>query len=165
VSLVVVASPGAVAGGAPLALIADRALESSGAFIALVAIFAVINGGLIQIVMASRVLYGMANQGWMPAWLGVVNARTRTPVAATVLVGGVVLVAALALPVAALAQATSFILLLVYALVNLSLLRLRRRRGAAAAPRARFTVPLVVPVLGCVGSASLALALVLLHLV
>lgn len=61
VSLVVPAQ--LAASDAPLAEV-FRQGDISPAFITLVGMFAVINGALIQIIMASRILYGMSSRGW-----------------------------------------------------------------------------------------------------
>ena len=71
--------------------------------------------------------------------------RFGTPVLATVLLGGAVIIGALAVPVAQLAEVTSAILLSVFVLVNLALIVLKRR-----APDAPFQVPMAVPVVGFV---------------
>ena len=50
-----------------LALIYERKTGSNPALINLISIFAVLNGALIQIIMASRVPYGLSAQKWLPA--------------------------------------------------------------------------------------------------
>ena len=40
-----------------------------------IALFALVNGALINMVMASRLLYGMAQQGVIPRWFGRVHRR------------------------------------------------------------------------------------------
>ena len=45
-----------------------------------IAVVATINGVLVQMIMGSRVLYGLSAQGSLPAWLGYVSPLTRTPV-------------------------------------------------------------------------------------
>ena len=83
---------------APLALIYARVTGSSPAVIVAIGIFSTLNGALIQIIMASRILYGLSTQGWLPAGLGKVNRRTRTPLRATVLVTAAILALALWFP-------------------------------------------------------------------
>ncbi len=137
----------------PLALVWARATGGPAAPLALIAVAAALNGVLAQIIMASRVLFGLGRRS---AALGVFhNAHPRfgTPVLATALVGAAVLAGALALPVAALAGATSAILLGVFVLVNAALIGVKREQ-----PQASFRVPMTVPVLGLVASAA-ALAL------
>jgi amino acid transporter len=128
---------------APLALI----VESRGfspRTIGLISLFAVINGALVQLIMASRVLYGLANQGLAAPIFARVNARTRTPLYATAVIATCVLFFALMFPLDRLARLTSFIALGVFVTVNASLWRLKRRDG----PQSTFTVPLAVPIAG-----------------
>jgi amino acid transporter len=111
-----------------------------------------LNGALVQIVMASRVSYGMAQKHMAPQSLAIVNPRTRTPLRATLLITITVLVLALWLPIVALAKATSTVLLAVYAVVNLSLLVVRWRGDPRQPAGPRF--PLAFPVIGlftCIG--------------
>ena len=44
-----------------------------------IALFALINGCLLNLVMASRLMYGMANEGVVPEVLGRVHPGRRTP--------------------------------------------------------------------------------------
>ena len=115
--------------------------------ISLIAIVAVLNGALIQVIMASRVLYGLSNEGWLPSVVGTVHPVTRTPLVATALASGVVLLLALALPLITLALTTSLTVLVVYGLVNLALWRIKRRDPE---PEGVVTVPLWVPITGFV---------------
>lgn len=115
------------ASDAPLALVYQQATGREPVFITLISLSAVINGALIQIIMASRVLYGMAAQGWIPAVLARVNPATRTPLRSTLLITALILVLALWLPLLTLAEITSLITLVVFSLVNLSLWRIKRR--------------------------------------
>ena len=55
---------------APLALLYERATGSAPTLISLISMFAVVNGALIQIIMASRVLYGMSREGWLHGAFG-----------------------------------------------------------------------------------------------
>ncbi|MCA9133280.1 MAG: amino acid permease, partial [Planctomycetales bacterium] len=99
-----------------------------------VSLIAVINGALVQLIMASRVLFGLARQAALPSWLGVVNVRTRAPTRATMVVTLFTLVLTLLLPIERLAELTSLVLLAVFAFIHASLLRLgevRRRAGVA----------------------------------
>ena len=103
---------------------------------------AAVNGALIQIIMASRVLYGLADQGELPALLARVHPRTRTPVIATSAVTVVVCALAIGFRLALLAEITSVVTLAVFALVNLSLWRVKRRDPAPSGVR---TYPTWVP--------------------
>jgi len=133
---------------APVSDLFERTVGLDGRIISVIASVAVLNGALVQIIMVSRVFYGLARQGWMPGFLGAVSPRTHTPVVATVIAGALVLVLALTLPLGTLARITSVIVLIVFALVSVSLWRLKLR-GAA---HEGFQVPLAIPVLGTIVS-------------
>lgn len=139
-----------IAGSAsPLALVWQSARGGDAAFLSAIAVFAALNGVLAQIVMASRVLFGLGRH--YPALRSFHHAHPRfaTPVRATLVLGAAVILAALAVPFALLAELTSAILLSVFALVNLALIIEKRR-----APQAQFRVPVLVPVAGLVLSAG-----------
>jgi amino acid transporter len=128
---------------APLAVIVEsRGLPPE--TIAGISLFAVSNGALIQMIMASRVLYGLAQQKLAWGALGYVHPRTRTPLVGTAFVSAMLLVLALFFSLGGLARATSFIALVIFALVNAALWRLKR----SGAPVATFQVPLGVPAAG-----------------
>jgi amino acid transporter len=139
---------------APLALIYTSVTGKPAVVISLIGLVAVVNGALIQIIMGSRVLYGLAQQGQISSVFGSVNRHTRTPIVATVAVSGLVLFFALALPLENLARLTSLVVLLVFAIVNLALVVLKIRRPASADA---ITVPLWVPVVGFIVSAFFVL--------
>lgn len=88
------------------------------------ALFAIVNGALAQIIMSSRVLYGMRHKSHYLQALKTINKRTKTPMTATLFAGGMVLALALFFPIEKLAQAASFVVLIVFALVSLSFLRM-----------------------------------------
>jgi amino acid transporter len=157
VALVALASlpPGELAGSeAPLAAIYQTLTGREPLLITAIGMFAVINGALIQMIMASRVIYGMADRGWLPRPLGRIHPLTRTPIVATLVVAGLVLALALSGTTEQLAKATSYALLLVFALANLSLWRIKRAR---AHPVGIFRVPRSVPAMGFVASLAVIL--------
>lgn len=133
------------ASASPLALVWQSARGGDGAFLSAIAVFAALNGVLAQIVMASRVLYGLGRRSPALALFHHAHPRFGTPVTATLLIGVVVILAALYVPFALLAELTSGILLVVFALVNLALIVQKRRD-----PQARFRVPMAVPVCGLI---------------
>ena len=141
---------------APLSLVFEWLTGMSPIAVTLVAIVATLNGVIVQIVMSSRVLYGLSRQGSLPGFLGQVNARTRTPLIATGLVAALVLTLALVFPIAILAEWTSRIILLTFSLVNISLLLVKRR--GELPPQGAFRVPSWVPVVGAITSLGLLAA-------
>ena len=112
---------------APLADVFQAATGSSLPIITVIGLFAVTNGVLAQIIMSSRVLYGLAREGWLPKQLAKVSSTTHTPSIATLLSLGGILLGALLLPLGTLAQITSFGLLIIFSIVQLAAIRLRTK--------------------------------------
>jgi amino acid transporter len=139
------------ASDAPLALVFETATGRSSGVISLIAVFAVLNGVMIQLIMSSRILYGLAKEGWIPGIFAYVHPRTRTPVLATAIVAAVVILLALTLPIVRLAEMTSYLVLLVFTVVNLALIRIKWRDPKPASPD-HMTVGLWVPATGALAS-------------
>jgi len=119
---------------APLAAMVAHTGDRWPAIIAVLSMLSVTNSALAQIVMVSRVVYGMANTGNAPEVLGMVHPKRHTPILSTVLTVLVIVLLATWFPLLTLAKATSFVILIVFTLINLSLIRLKlqgriRRRG------------------------------------
>lgn len=129
---------------APLAYLYQRLTGQPAVVLTAISLVSVLNGALIQLIMASRVLYGMSRRGWLPAVLGRVDARTHTPLVSTLVIAVAVLAMALWLPLLSLAKLTSLITLSVFTLVNLSLWRVKARQPGAPG----WSTPYWVPVAG-----------------
>ncbi|MCM2560685.1 amino acid permease [Lutimaribacter sp. EGI FJ00015] len=129
----------------PLALVWQTRMGGPASFLSAIAVAAALNGVLAQIVMASRVLFGLGKDGGPLGLFHHAHPRFGTPALATLLVGALVVIGALGLPVAILAEVTSTILLAVFVLVNAALIGLKRRT-----PQAVFRVPMAVPVVGLI---------------
>jgi amino acid transporter len=141
---------------APLALVFARLTGASPHAMSLIAVIATLNGIIVQIIMASRVLYGLARQGELPAFLVAVNNVTRTPLNATAVTTILVLLLAVLLPLEHLADLTSRITLVVFALVNLALIRIKARRQPS--PPGVYAAPVWVPCAGLATCAGLLIA-------
>ena len=131
---------------APLNDVFRQVTDAPPAVILGIAVVATLNTIIVQIIMASRVVYGLADQGNLPAVFARINAVTRTPLVATSSVVAVILVLALAFPLEGLAEMTSRITLTVFALVNIALIKLKL--AGDPAPEGVFEVQLWVPVAG-----------------
>ncbi len=145
---------------APLGLVFGAVTSLPPALIAAIATIATVNGIIIQVIMASRVLFGLCDQGTIRGavgrFLGQVNSRTGTPVVATLAIAIVVGVLAVSFPIERLADATSQIILVIFIVVNLALIALKlRERGQLQPPNPGFRVPLWVPFAGAVLSLAL----------
>jgi amino acid transporter len=144
---------------APLQLIANRAapwLPSS--TFSIITLFAVANTMLINYIMGSRLLYGMARQRLLPAVLGRVHTVRRTPHMAILTLLAFVLLLTLsggADGVRTLASATALLLIFAFIIVNLALVVLKIRPGE---PAGAFEVPIWVPTFGILINAILIVA-------
>jgi APA family basic amino acid/polyamine antiporter len=118
--------------------------------IGMISILAGINGALVQIIMAARVAFGMAEGGLAPRWFAFIHPKTRTPLRATGAMTAVVLILALWFPLVTLAKATSSILLVIFTLVNLSLVVIKLRTPEP--PEGAPNYPLALPVIGLLTS-------------
>lgn len=118
-----------------------------------IAVIATVNGILIQIIMASRMVYGMADRGYLPKQFASVSKRTQTPLVATATVVLVIIALSQLFPIELLAERTSQIVLVTFVLVNISLLRVKRREQKP--PEECFVVPALVPLAGAIACAAL----------
>ncbi|CAJ1496181.1 APC family permease [[Mycobacterium] burgundiense] len=121
-----------------------------------ISMFAVANTALINMLMASRLIYGMARQRVLPRALGVVHPTRRSPWAAiiftTIIAFGLIFyVTAFANSnaIAMLGGTTSLLLLAVFAMVNIAVLVLRRDVQAVGG---HFTTPTALPIIGFITS-------------
>lgn len=138
---------------APLTTLVAEASWLPPTVITVISLLAIVNGVVVQLLMGPRVMYGLSRDEGDIRFFGRLAGRTQTPVLATTAFAALVLVCALALPLARLAQVTSAVILLVFVLVNLSLIRLRRTE-----PFAGFQVPRAVPYLGAASCVGLLIA-------
>jgi basic amino acid/polyamine antiporter, APA family len=109
-----------------------------------IALMAVANTALINMIMASRLLYGMAEQGVMPRVLGRTHRTRQTPWVAILFTTLLALALVITGDVGELANTTVLLLLVAFTLVNAAVLILRRDRVG----HRHFAVPSWVPVLG-----------------
>jgi amino acid transporter len=120
----------------------------------LVSLFAITNTALLNYIMGSRMVYGMARQGLVPRALGSVHPARRTPHIAVAALMVVVTVLAFVGDISSLARATSLLLLGVFIVVNASLLVLKTRPNE---PKGTLEVPFIVPLGGILVCGSLLL--------
>ncbi|MDH5649466.1 MAG: APC family permease [Gammaproteobacteria bacterium] len=137
------------ASNAALALLYEHHTGGNAALIGIIGMFAIINGALIQLIMVSRVFYGLSSRSQLPKALRFVHPSTRTPLVATFLATGIMLVLALIGTLSSLAELTSIFMLMVFAAVNLALLKIKRRDPA---PEDTIVFPSWIPVAGFVVS-------------
>lgn len=117
-----------------------------------IALFAVSNTALVNFMMASRVLYGMAKDNLVPGVLGKVHPKFKTPHIATLSVFAIVMILTLTGNLMLLAQSTAVLLLCVFFSVNIALLIIKLRKNQERPP---FKAPLWAPVSGFLSSLGL----------
>ena len=117
-----------------------------------ITMFAVANSALINMLMASRLVYGMSREHVLPAALGRVHRTRLTPYVA---IGFTTLLAFMLITfvgeIPALGGTTALLLLGVFTVVNVAVLVLRKDKVG----HAHFRTPTIVPVLGAITCAFL----------
>ena len=132
------------ASSAPLAMLYEVTTGKSPIVITVISLISVVNGALIQVIMASRVLYGMSRKKWLPSTVGEINAVTHTPLNATAIITLFVLLFALLFPLLSLAKITSFITLIIFMFINFALVKIKYSQKDYVG----FKVPIAVPLIG-----------------
>ncbi|WNJ93514.1 APC family permease [Bosea sp. 685] len=151
---VVAVPPQELAGSsAPLALVFERLTGMPLIWMSMIAVVATLNGIIVHMIMISRVIYGIAEQGQLPRLLTRLNRTTGTPLLATLIGIVLVLFLALAVPLAGLADLTARFTLAIFSIVNLSLIVIKSREPTA--PPGVFICPIWVPTGGRLSSLAL----------
>ncbi|MGH3862889.1 APC family permease [Actinokineospora sp.] len=119
---------------------------------ALIGLLAVINSALINMLMASRLVYGMANERIIPRAFGTVHPFRRTPWVSILFTSLIAVALVASVDITLLGGTTSLLLLLVFTVVNVAVLVLRKDPVA----HNHFRAPTVLPVIGAVTCAFLA---------
>jgi len=116
-----------------------------------ITVFAVANTALLNMLMASRLLYGMAQERVVPAGLGRIS-RRRTPWVAIIFTTLLAMALIWFADLQALGGTTAFLLLVVFTVVNVSVLVLRKDK----VEHEHFRAPTIVPIIGGLSAAFLA---------
>jgi basic amino acid/polyamine antiporter, APA family len=132
---------------APLTLVVEKSGSNMAQVVSAIGIVAAINGVIVQIIMGSRILYGLAKQGWLHGKLAEVHHMRKTPTMATLIILGVMIVGTILLPLVSLAQITSLLVLCIFTLVNVSLIIIKRRSSRHTG---YISVSIAVPCLGAI---------------
>ncbi len=109
----------------------------------LVALIAVANGSLLTMIMASRLTYGMAEQGLLPSVLGRVLPNRRTPWVAIIATTVAAMILSSTGDLASLAETVVVLLLFVFLSTNIAVLVLRKDR----VDHQHFQIPVIFPYL------------------
>jgi len=140
---------------APLLALYQHFSGSDSMIIGVIGMFAIINGSLIQTIMASRVLYGLSSRGHLHQAFSRVHNVTRTPVIATVAAITAVFSFAVIGELAVLAEATSIIILTIFSMINLALWRIKKIRPT---PEDILIIPHWLPIAGFFISAGFVIS-------
>lgn len=132
---------------APLTLVFERSGASNVVILSVIGMIATMNGVIVQIIMGSRILYGLSKQGWITNKFSQVHTKNKTPITATLFVLAIMIVGTLLLPLVSLAQLTSLLVLSIFTLVNVSLIIIKRRNEKH---NSYITVPAIMPYIGTV---------------
>lgn len=141
----------------PLTLII-KAQGHSPILFGFIAILAIVNGILVQIIMASRLIYGMARYKSAPQIFSMIYKKTQTPLVATLFVLLAIIILAYLFPIETLAKLTSSVMLLVFSIMHLSLLVIKMRDGKFSEG---LSLPILMPSIGLM----LTLGFILLQLI
>lgn len=120
-------------------------------YFAVIAIFAIANTGLVNLIMASRLMYGMSEEKLLPPLFGRIHAKRSTPWMGVLVAAVAVLLLVFTGSLKILAQTTSLLILVVFFFVHLSLLRVKKRKE----PHEGMIVPWIFPVLGALSCLAL----------
>ncbi|MGA2933861.1 MAG: APC family permease [Methanomicrobiales archaeon] len=144
---------------APFAAVAGRALGGGASLLlSAIALFATANTVLLMLLASSRISYGMADAGHLPAILGYVHETQGTPVWATLVIGAGACIFTLFGDIGFAAELTNFTLFLTFLVINASVILLRIRHPCVHRP---FRVPgslrgiPLLPVAGVAASVAL----------
>lgn len=132
---------------APLADVYETLTNKSPVILSFIGIFAVINGALVQIIMVSRVFYGMSMNKWIPEYFSIVDEKTRTPIVSTIFASILILVFNLWLPITTLASLTSFFIFIIFTLMNFALIKIKKQNPN---PTGIVSYPMIIPILGII---------------
>jgi basic amino acid/polyamine antiporter, APA family len=113
---------------------------------AAIGLLAVVNSALINMLMASRLLYGMANERVLPRVFATVHPARRTPWVSILFSSVIAYVLVISVDLSVLGGTTALLLLAVFTVVNVAVLLLRRKKVA----HEHFRAPTWAPVLGIV---------------
>ncbi len=147
ISIAVLEPPLLAKSPSPLADVFNQILGKKSNLLNIIAIFAIINGALVQIIMVSRIFYGLSKQGWLPAIFKKVNPYTKTPIFSTFLASFLIFIFAFFIKILTLAQLTSFAVLTVFILVNISLIKIKLQKKQ---PKNIINIPILIPIVGVI---------------
>lgn len=132
---------------APLALVLQTNTTLPSQLISGISLLAIVNGAIIQLIMSSRLLYGMAAESWLPSALAKVHPKTQTPIVSIFCTAFAILLLMTVFPLVTLAKMTSYIVLTVFVFVNVALILVQSRDTQSP-----VHTPRVIPWIGAIAT-------------
>ena len=137
-----------MSGKTPLTLIIKQQGHSPLLF-SILAMISISNGVLVNIIMASRLIYGMTKLRNAPQIFSKIYERTQVPLFSTVLVMFIIIILAYWIPIEKLAKITSTIMLCIFCLMHSSLILIKRKYPKK---ENHIVVPMFLPIIGLITS-------------
>lgn len=113
----------------------------------LIAMVAITNGILVQIIVSSRLIYGMANIQNAPRGFAKIYEKTQIPLLATLVILLAIVIMAYWFPIQILAKITSLLMLFIFMMMHLSLIVLKLKNPKRDSA---FSIPFIIPVIGII---------------
>ena len=155
VSVVSISGYEAIAGSPnPFAEVAGMAFPGGAAVFTAIALFATANTVLMMMLSASRIMYGMTKKGRMPAFIGYVHPKTRTPVIAVLVVFLLSAIFLFTGSIRDIAYLTNFTLFVTFAVINAAVISLRSTMPDQKRPFKVPGRPFRTPVVSVIGIIS-----------
>jgi len=146
---------------APMSMILGNVLgPNAAALMSVIALFSTGNTILISLIVASRMMYGMARDSSLPKALAKINPRTKTPLIGVLVTMVLAVLFVMVGDISFIAKLTTASIFVAYIFVNASLIALRYK---APGEERLFKVPLNIgkfPVIAALGIASSIMLLV-----
>lgn len=130
----------------PLALIIKQQGHSPLLF-AIIAMVSITNGILVNIIMASRLIYGMAKLNTAPQLFAKIYQKTQVPLYAIILVILFIIIMTYWLPIQILAKTTSSIILFIFILMHIALITVKITHTKIST---YFNLPIIFPIIGLI---------------
>jgi len=120
----------------------------------IIALFATANTVLVMLIVSSRMVYGLSEEGALPKFFKKVHKKTQTPWVAIIFIVIMVLSFIFLQQIQLLAEATVFTVFLIFGIVNITLIYLRYKNRKNDRNKNEFRTPLnikwfpIIPVFG-----------------
>lgn len=139
---------------APIKDIFSKVSGLNPSIISLAGVIATINGVIVNMVMTSRILYGLSIKKLIPGVFTKLNSKS-VPLIATLITALAVLLLSFLGSLSSLAKLTSVMILIIFFLVNTALIKIKFSEPSKFKQKNAFTVHWIIPIIGAGASFSL----------